>query len=83
MNNLKEISPRRKLRKALEDLITTEVALINYLEENYGTEAVVDFYSNYRPEFVFNLKMGTLKKALAKIASKIAKETLIKMLIET
>lgn len=80
---MKELSPKRKIKKALEDIITTEVSLINYLEINYGTEAVIDFYKNYRPQFIFDLKMGAIKKALAKIASKIAKETLIKMLIET
>lgn len=73
----------KHLKKALEDIITTETAIVTFLKTEYGNDAVQKFYSDYRPKFILDLQLGMIRRALAKMAAKIAKKTLLKMIIDT
>ncbi|MHA1279365.1 MAG: hypothetical protein ACTSQI_21670 [Candidatus Helarchaeota archaeon] len=74
---------RKHLKKALEDIVTTETAIVAFLRDEYGDEAVQKFYTNVRPKYILDLQLGALRRALAKMAAKIAKRTLLKMIINT
>ncbi|NVM27881.1 MAG: hypothetical protein HWN65_03480 [Candidatus Helarchaeota archaeon] len=80
---LKEKDVKKLLKKALEDIITTEAAIVTFLRNEYGDEAVQKFYTDYRPQFLLELQLGMIRRALAKMAAKIAKKTLLKMIIDT
>jgi hypothetical protein len=71
------------LKKALEDIITTETGIVTFLKSEYGDDAVRKFYSEYRPKFILELQLGVIRRAIAKMAAKIAKKTLLKMIIDT
>jgi hypothetical protein len=73
----------KHLKKALEDIITTEMAIVTYLKTEYGDAAVQKFYSDYRPKFILDLQLGMIRRAIAKMAAKIAKKMLLKMIIDT
>ena len=73
----------KHLKKALEDIITTETAIVTYLKTEYGDKDVQKFYSEYRPKFILELQLGMIRRAIAKMAAKIAKKTLLKMIIDT
>jgi hypothetical protein len=76
-------SAEKQLKKALEDIITTETAIVFYLRNEYGDDAVRKFYTEVRPKYLLELQLGMIKRALAKVAAKIAKKTLLKMIIDT
>ncbi len=78
-----EKTAKKHLKKALEDIITTETAIVNFLRNEYGDDAVQKFYTEVRPKYILELQLGAFKRALAKIASKIAKKILLKMIIDT
>lgn len=80
---LKEKDVKRLLKKALEDIITTEAAVVTFLREEYGDDAVQKFYTDYRPKFILELQLGLIRRTLAKMAAKIAKKLLLKMIIDT
>jgi len=73
----------KHLKKALEDIITTETAIVTFLKTEYGDKEVQKFYSEYRPKFILELQLGMIRRAIAKMAAKIAKKTLLKMIIDT
>ena len=79
---LKEKDEQKLLKKALEDLITTETAIVSFLKNEYGDDAVQKFYTDYRPSFILELQLGVIRRTLAKMASKIAKKLLLKMIID-
>lgn len=78
-----EKDAKKLLKKALEDLMTTESAIVNFLRTEYGNAAVEKFYTDYRPQFILELQLGAIKRALAKMAAKIAKKLLLVMIIDT
>ncbi len=80
---LNEKDVKKLLKKALEDIITTEAAIVTFLRNEYGNEAVQKFYTDYRPKFILELQLGMIRRALAKMAAKIAKKLLLKMIIDT
>lgn len=69
------------LKKALEDIITTETAIVTFLRNEVSNEAVQKFYTEYRPKYILELQLGVIRRTLAKIAAKIAKKTLLKLII--
>ncbi|MHA1651125.1 MAG: hypothetical protein ACTSYB_13090 [Candidatus Helarchaeota archaeon] len=71
------------LKKALEDIITTETAIVSFLRSEYGDEAVRKFYTDVRPKYILELQLGMIRRAIAKMAAKIAKKTLLKLIINT
>ncbi len=79
---LKEKEVKKLLKKGLEDLITTEVAIVSFLKNEYGDAAVSKFYTEYRPNFILELQLGLIRRTLAKMASKIAKKLLLKMILD-
>ena len=81
MSDEKEV--KKLLKKGLEDIITTEAAIVTFLRTEIGDAAVQKFYTDYRPKFILELQLGMIKRALAKMAAKIAKKTLLKMIINT
>ena len=78
---LREKDVKKQLKKALEDIITTEIAIVIFLRNEYGDDAVRKFYTEVRPKILLELQLGMIRRALAKIAAKIAKKTLLKMII--
>lgn len=78
----KEKDVHKLLKKALKDIITTETAIVTFLKTNYGDDAVEKFYTDYRPNFILELQLGLIRRTLAKMASKIAKKLLLKMIID-
>jgi hypothetical protein len=74
---------KKLLKKALEDIITTETAIVAFLRDQYGDAAVQKFYTDVRPKYILDLQLGIIRRALAKMAAKIAKKTLLKMIINT
>ncbi|MHA1266818.1 MAG: hypothetical protein ACTSRS_16395 [Candidatus Helarchaeota archaeon] len=74
---------KKLLKKALEDIITTETAIVSFLRTEYGNDAVERFYTEYRPKYILELQLGAIKRAIAKVAAKIAKKLLLKMIIDT
>ena len=80
---IKEKEVKKLLKKALEDIITTETAVVTFLKEEFGDAAVQKFYTDYRPRFILELQLGVIRRTLAKMASKIAKKLLLKMIIDT
>ncbi len=78
-----EKTAKQQLKQALEDFITMETVTLSFLRDEYGEEAIKKLYSNYRLKFITELQFGKMKRALAKTASKIAKKTLLKIMIDT
>ncbi|MFX1296265.1 MAG: hypothetical protein ACFFD2_15620 [Promethearchaeota archaeon] len=79
----KKKNVKKQLKKALEDIITTESAIVTFLRNEFGDESVRKFYTNYRPKFILELQLGFIRRTLAKMAAKIAKKMLLKMIINT
>jgi len=65
---------------AHKDMIEQRTTMMKFLLDNYGIEAVEEYFLNQNPQWAETLKVGKLKKIFAKLISKLApKLTMVKL----
>ena len=57
---------------AHQDMIEQRTTIMKFLLDNYGIEAVEEFFLNQNPQWAEQLKVGKVKKIFAKLISKLA-----------
>ncbi len=65
---------------AHQDMIEQRTTIMKFLLENYGIEAVEEFFLHQNPHWSETLKVGKLKKIFAKLISKLSSKLILNKL---
>lgn len=71
---------KTKYRVAFADMIEQRTTIMKFLLNNYGIEAVEQFFLHDNPEWSEKLKVGKMKKIFAKMIAKLAPSMMMKRL---
>lgn len=77
-----EWSIKDKYDMAFRDMVELRLTIMKYLLDRYGIEEVREFFEHKNPEWIEKLRIGKMKRGLARALSKLAPKQVMKKMAD-